>query len=529
MAHRPLRSSLFLFSTAFALLLLPMLGCRRPVSIVAPSERSDPGILEYVAKGDEYFRHRDLCGWRTAEDFYAKALSLRDNAELADKLILTRVLRISREIDEGISTGGSGKALAADCASPRNARQQSLCDFASKYTAPRAPVTRDRATQRVPVPDLQDICPDPEDLDAYLQILYSQAYGFEVEKSFRATASEQFKGSPLFLYLNLNKLTSQAMIELVKSFPDFAELFVVTGERLMQAKRYREARTYFNKALELIPDYTRAINGLGNIYLYVLEEYPEALRLYNAALRYDPANTGALYGKGAVLHSVGSFAESNRVFDQMIATDISRGGRLSEFNVHFYRGMARYYQAYSHYHLSQPIEARRLIDLAKYDLPESEVVNYLSGVFYFNANQMDSARADFDRVLAGGSSNCEANNYLGLIYLQTDEYKTANYFLRMCSCVGSAIASTRREIASLPSLDLEPPELDGLKANLEQKLSKFSTSSADMIRNAILMVDLTHNERKDIYKKLMEETLHRVQPETRVPLGDPRAPPGRRQ
>ena len=231
---------------------------------------------------------------------------------------------------------------------------------------------------------------------------------------------------------------------------------------------------------------------------------------------FDPTNSGALYGKGAVLHSIGGFAESNQVFDQMIATDISRGGHLDNYNVRFYRGMGRYYQAYNYYRLSEPQEARKVIDLAKYDLPNAEQINYLSGVFYFNANQMDSALADFEKVLSSSSSNCEAYNYLGLIYLQTDENKAANFFLRMCACIESAIGHTKREIASLPSLDLEPTELNSLKTKLEEKLSNFRISSAYMIKNAITMVDLTHGQRKDLYRKLMEEILQRVMPASRT-------------
>jgi len=70
--------------------------------------------------------------------------------------------------------------------------------------------------------------------------------------------------------------------------------------------------------------------------------------------------------------------------------------------------MARYYQAYNHYRLFHPEQARNLIDAAKRDAPNSEQINYLSGVLYFNANKMEEARQDFHRVLTTGTSNCDA-------------------------------------------------------------------------------------------------------------------------
>ncbi len=50
--------------------------------------------------------------------------------------------------------------------------------------------------------------------------------------------------------------------------------------------------------IKMIPEYTRAINGLANIQLFVLEDLEKALDYYEAALGYDRANTAALFGKG---------------------------------------------------------------------------------------------------------------------------------------------------------------------------------------------------------------------------------------
>ncbi len=82
----------------------------------------------------------------------------------------------------------------------------------------------------------------------------------------------------------------------------------------------------------------------------------------------------------------------------------------------------------------------------------------------------------------------------------------------MCSCVESAIDHANREIATLPSLDVEPAELDSLRAKLEKSLSTFRVSSAEMIKDAIQLVDLTTSQRKGTYKQLMEEIMQRTIP-----------------
>jgi hypothetical protein len=113
-------------------------------------------------------------------------------------------------------------------------------------------------------------------------------------------------------------------------------------------------------------------------------------------------------------------------------------------------------------------------------------------------------------LLAAGSANCEAYNYLGLVYMRKDGNRAAQYFLGMCSCVDSAIESTRRNIAFLPRLDPEPAELNQMKARLSEGLSDYRKSSADMIENALTMMDLIKIKERDLYRKLMEKTLLRI-------------------
>ena len=61
--------------------------------------------------------------------------------------------------------------------------------------------------------------------------------------------------------------------------------------------RYDEALADYNRALELRPDYTEALNNRGNTY-HELERYNEALADYNQALELRQEYVEALYNRG---------------------------------------------------------------------------------------------------------------------------------------------------------------------------------------------------------------------------------------
>jgi tetratricopeptide (TPR) repeat protein len=241
-------------------------GCREKAAVQTPAVQPspDPAIGEFILKGDEFFAHENLYGWRMAEGFYDKADALGGDPGLKEKLLLTRVLLVTRQIDEDIEISALKKRLASSCASVVDPTSRSLCGFADKYLAPRdAPNTNSdpSASAKIPV-----FAPAEDTLDTYFRILYAQAAAINLPDGFELSAWEKYKSSPLFMYLNLRKVAAQPTEEVEKTFSDFTELYVLNGEKRLQAGRYRESRTYFNKALDLVPDYTRAINGLGNIH-----------------------------------------------------------------------------------------------------------------------------------------------------------------------------------------------------------------------------------------------------------------------
>ena len=80
--------------------------------------------------------------------------------------------------------------------------------------------------------------------------------------------------------------------------PDAAMVFD-RGVRLKKAKKYREAIAYFDRAIRLDPEYSRAYTNRCFLYI-VLDEFDRALSDCNRALELNPSDSSALYDRGTI-------------------------------------------------------------------------------------------------------------------------------------------------------------------------------------------------------------------------------------
>ena len=524
-------------------------GCRtKPATLASPASPSAEALAaEQLAQGDAHFEEAHLYGWRRAEGAYRRAYELQPAASTKEKLMLTRFLIMSRQMDEDIPDPRQNETVKELCADPATQRDRLLCTLATRYRRGiwlkmpegQAPA-KIRADQ-----GLFDLERSP--VDAYLYSVCIRSESIETPPE-KPEAFEKYKDTPLFIYLDLSKRGVQKLLEVEKTLPQFAEMFDYMGEELFQRKRYNGAKTYYRKALDLIPDYTRSLNGLGNIYTYVVEDYEKAIQYYDGALKHDPRNTAAFFGKGVALHNLGRHEDSNAALDSMFLTDISRRGYASENNMRYYQGEAYHLQAYNHYLMKNPVRARELVNQAKKYLPDSEEANYLSGLLYYEENNVEAARGEFLKVIQRGGSNCSAQLYLGLIYharkgvvdrenppdtrmprggdfeklkksideqfpdKDPGEKRALNYFLRSCSCMDTAVKGLGDQIRAVASLDLEEADKVVLKGRLEQKLFEFRLSSKSMIESMLKVVADDEMEEKQNYLNMMNEILSRVAP-----------------
>ena len=93
-------------------------------------------------------------------------------------------------------------------------------------------------------------------------------------------------------------------------------------------KKYPEAETAYNKAIELAPPTSKSLGGYHNGLAQALLKQgktEQAMVEYDKAAQLDPAGAGMYYyNEGAVLTNQGKVDEANQAFDKAIAADPTR-------------------------------------------------------------------------------------------------------------------------------------------------------------------------------------------------------------
>lgn len=492
---------------ALTVLLCLPLACTRPQVRVPVT---DTKAREELARGDTYFAVHHLVGWSQAEAAYAKAYALAPSEEARDKLLLTQFLIMTRQIDEDIVSPDTDRTLGALCALPPTSRAACLCDLARQYRDGYG-ATSFKARPQLevqPAPAVFNF--DGGVLDAYLLELHRRTYGLEQSQEDAARLWEVYNNSPLFIYLNMGRKTASRIAELENSFPDFAELFAFAAEDLFQKSRFSGARKYFERARTLIPEYTRALNGLGNVYFYALEDWDKALQYYGASLQQDPGNTAALFGTGACLYHLGKHAESNESMARALQSDLTRRGRASAESISYYQVECNYYQASNYSNTGDKEKAREFVEKAKSRAKYAEHVSYLSGVLHFEAGQKEDARSEFELLMHRGTTFCHTRYYLGRLYHAAGEPSACDHFLGSCSCMQGVIGGLEKQIKTLPGLDVEPDERVVFQGRLEKKLLTYRMESANLIDMMTQIVAGSDNPKKSFYTDLMTEVLARI-------------------
>jgi tetratricopeptide (TPR) repeat protein len=173
--------------------------------------------------------------------------------------------------------------------------------------------------------------------------------------------------------------------------------------------------------------------------------------------------------------------------------------------------------------MKNAIKAREFVDAAKKFLPESEDINYLSGLLFYELNNLEYALRDFLRVIEKGNySNCNARLYLGLTYQQLKpaeipqkpeesfEKKSIQNFASAGSCFESVLVSLSYQIKGTDLMGLEPKEQSILKARMEKRLRELRESSISTIEMIQREISRSPVAEKPVYQKFMSEILSRL-------------------
>lgn len=124
--------------------------------------------------------------------------------------------------------------------------------------------------------------------------------------------------------------------DLLNKFPDDRLALNNKGFILSNQGRYEEAIEHFKKALAVRPDYTRASINLINTYM-LRTDYTGAMQTVDSALKYSPRDKNLINKKGYLFFTLQNYPEASRLFNEAI--------RLDKKDVYGYMNLSQIYYA----------------------------------------------------------------------------------------------------------------------------------------------------------------------------------------
>ena len=115
--------------------------------------------------------------------------------------------------------------------------------------------------------------------------------------------------------LSLGLVATVLLVNFVKS-SNATDLYK-RGDTLLELKRYDDALTSYNRAVELRPEYAAAWHGKGNTLL-ALKRYEEARNAYDKAIQIQPDYAEAWIGRGNALDALQQYKEAINSFDRAL-------------------------------------------------------------------------------------------------------------------------------------------------------------------------------------------------------------------
>ena len=446
---------------------------------------SNLSALKYqklVKKGNYYFDKQHLYGWRKSLDYYEQAYLLKKNNKLRDRIYLSLFFIALREREEGILNKKTYKYLNILEPFTKSKKQDYISVMLkdikeNPFLPPRG--------KRIGVLEKKELDLSLFDInnsaiDFYLYLKLLDYYTFDLNKNDKKMI-EYFKKHNIYSLIKKYTLSfslpfiyqKQSVLRLIKGwqekYTDFAEIMLSYGQRKFRIRKYKEAKVLFKKVLELIPDYTKAINGLANISFFAVSNYSKSLLLYGKALEFDPHNSAALFGKAVSLHYLDKYNESDAVFNKIIKNNNSN---LSE---------TYYYKAYNCYLRNEYDIALNILDKAKEINFNMFKAYYLSGLIHYNNKNYEKAEKDFKMSSISPNINCKTEYYLGKISIKFKEWKFIRYYYNSIDCLKKNIKRLELKIKKVDSMDLSNDEKKLIKKKLNNRYKKYKNDSEKLI------------------------------------------------
>ena len=452
-----------------------------------------------------------LTGWREAEAYIEEVHLQSLHGTTPDKLQITRFLLLAREVEEGIYNPDQIERLTSLCRSSSSKFHRILCRSARQRLQVAGHI-KDESV-RDPIPCGAFIVPEGIDplLAAYLYLLVTpNSHDCGYAKKAR-TILDRAETSTLSLYLTLEKLDLRKCTTFLERHPRFAELFLRQGQLFLKSKQFTLGIESIERAIHLVPDYTKALNALGNSHMFTFHLYERALFYFDVVLHWDPDNIPALFGRGVALQSLGRYGDSQETFDRLLDSDANRWKPFSETRQAFYRGQTCYYKANNCYLMGVSEAARDWVDRALNYLPHLKPALYLSGILHFEEDRFAEARSEFLRVIDGATDICDAYFRIGVIDHSGEPKREILYnFMNNAYCLERRIRKLHKELAQVHDLDLDDRRAEEVASSLRIRLDRLHNKTFASLLNMITRAGSMSAFDTSVFIRSMEELWERL-------------------
>ena len=410
------------------------------------------------------------------------------------RLLTTQFLILMREADEGIYGPFQAERLSSLCTRGTTSFHEVLCRSAQERLRQRSFTPTGKA--RIPSSYWdRDIPVENPLLAAYFQFLLTgQNHDSAQSAKDPLENLDPDRSSPLTLYLAWKYKRLDKIADHVKRHPGFAELLLYRGNRLLEESRYAEAIDSMTEAIRLVPEYTRAMIGLGEFHLRSLHLYKRALDYFEDALTWDPQNISALFGHGVALHLLGRYETSQRSLDRLLKLEPAVWMAIPQESGRSFRARTCYWKAKNHDAIGSPEKARKWVDRALADLPRSEAALYLSGILHVEKGEPGLARSEFLKVVDSGTELCDAYYQLGVINQSRPGRDFLFNFMNNAYCRQRKLINLKEKLKGVEGMDLDSARkdevVDVLQARRHRLREETLASLFNMTKRASSIGDL---------------------------------------
>ncbi len=356
---------------------------------------------------------------------------------------------------------------------------------------------------------------------AVLYVAFNQDKFYFLEKEKEQVQAEfnqlrdYFTDSPLVQYYTLIFLKDswehEKMEAFLTDFPDFMEMHYYLAETAMGRRHLLEAEKHYLAFYDEFPESTSGLISLASIYL-ALEEYQKSISFYDKCLELIPDYRDALLGKAIALSWTGEHERALTVLKRLIELGM------------YLMGESHYWLSWNQNELEQFDAAWESIEKTKNYIIGDARVYSLAGMIAFNRNKLETAEENFLEALKLDPMDCGSCFYLGNVYSLKETWETSGtYYARAADCYLKMEQSWEKRIqeieASAFSEDRKRIHIQKTKKRIaktrEMRASAFMNAagsfySAGMESQALQAVEkaLFHpdfrREAKELIKKINE-------------------------